>query len=279
MRKQKATVWCDRAQHEDPRLLASQRAAKARAERELANDKGATNLGGKSGRTQTMQTSSLVGGGKVTAKIRHHGKAGLSSYSANLGENWGVGVGGVPMRLSATEVEGDESDDGEVGGAGAGNRRSGSGRSSLSAKRRVEQARYRQSGVPTAGRESGRWSRDGTPPSGETSGHNSIKELPESEPEPASQPSTSTIQRRPTDSRSTGSGSSQERADAVPDLDAAKVASNSLLGGMKSAKVARKPSTRNPEDLRRRGSVDERTATMTLGAGRLYIANPDCDSD
>jgi len=36
MRKQKATVWCDRAQYEDPRMLAAQRQAKARAAQEVA---------------------------------------------------------------------------------------------------------------------------------------------------------------------------------------------------------------------------------------------------
>src|SRR6266536_3312564 len=36
MRKQKATVWCDRAQYEDPRLLAAQKAAKLRAAIEVS---------------------------------------------------------------------------------------------------------------------------------------------------------------------------------------------------------------------------------------------------
>jgi hypothetical protein len=45
---------------------------------------------------------------------------------------------------------------------------------------------------------------------------------------------------------------------------------------MKSA-ITREKSVKSPEELRRRGSVDERT--MTMSAGRLYIANPDADSD
>jgi hypothetical protein len=76
--------------------------------------------------------------------------------------------------------------------------------------------------------------------------------------------------------RSVGSGSSGERADAVGDLgssDAARLASNSLL----QSTITREKSVRNPEELRRRGSVDERT--MTMSAGRLFIANPDSDSD
>jgi hypothetical protein len=76
--------------------------------------------------------------------------------------------------------------------------------------------------------------------------------------------------------RSAGSGSSQERADNVAELgnaNAARLASNSL---MKST-VTREKSVKSPEELRRRGSVDDRT--MTMSAGRLYIANPDADSD
>jgi hypothetical protein len=76
--------------------------------------------------------------------------------------------------------------------------------------------------------------------------------------------------------RSTGSGSSGERADNVAELnsaDAARLASNSLL----QSTVTREKSVKNPDELRRRGSVDDRT--MTMSAGRLYIANPDADSD
>jgi hypothetical protein len=76
--------------------------------------------------------------------------------------------------------------------------------------------------------------------------------------------------------RSVGSGSSGERGDNVAELgaaDAARLASNSL---MKST-VTREKSVKSPEELRRRGSVDDRT--MTMSAGRLYIANPDAESD
>jgi hypothetical protein len=37
--------------------------------------------------------------------------------------------------------------------------------------------------------------------------------------------------------------------------------------------LGREKSVKSPEELKRRGSVDERTATLT--SGRLYIANPD----
>lgn len=70
--------------------------------------------------------------------------------------------------------------------------------------------------------------------------------------------------------RSTGSGSSAERADNVGELgNAARLASNSLI----HSAITREKSVKSAEELKRRGSVDERTATMS--AGRLYIANPD----
>jgi hypothetical protein len=69
----------------------------------------------------------------------------------------------------------------------------------------------------------------------------------------------------------TGSGSSAERGDQVPDLgsNAARLASKSLA----NASLTREKSVKSAEDLRRRGSVDERTIKPTTG--RLYIANPD----
>ena len=150
MRKQKATVWCDRAQHEDPRLLAAQRAAKARATMEV--------IGGvATGRVSTSGSGTLAGGNRVTAKIRHHGKAGLVGYSP--GELVG-GVGGVPMRLSAGEVEGGDSDDEDAGSGKMYHRRTGSGRSSLGSGRKG--LTYRQSGASSA---TGRWSSGNTPPS------------------------------------------------------------------------------------------------------------------
>ena len=71
--------------------------------------------------------------------------------------------------------------------------------------------------------------------------------------------------------QSTSSGSSAERADKVPDMgsNAPRLGSNSLVHAM----VAREKSVKSVDDLRRRGSVDERTVTRTTG--RLSIANPD----
>ncbi|OTA99936.1 hypothetical protein M426DRAFT_76098 [Hypoxylon sp. CI-4A] len=243
LRKQKATVWCDRTQLEDPRLLAQQRAAKQRATQEVT------------GGTLQSRTSTGIGstGGKVAAKIRHHGKPGVVGYAP---DNNYMGVTGVPMRLSATEVEGEEDGEDDLSMRRLHHRRTGSsGRSSTASSRRG--LAYRTSG---ASQGSKRWSPGDTP---DRAGSMVIDEdLPEFTPgdDKLGRP------------ESTRSGSSAEKADALPELgsvSAAKLASNSLH----HAALTREKSVRNPEDLRRRGSVDERT--MTLTTGRLYIANPD----
>jgi len=237
LRKQKATVWCDRAQYEDPRLVAQQKAAKHRASQEVSG-----------GRTAARTSTGISGPGKVAAKIRHHGKPGVVGYTP---ENNYIGVGGVPLRLSATEVEGEDSDDDDASAQrGLHHRRTGSsGRSSTASRRGT--ASYRTSTILASGTAGKRWS-----PNGST--------LEDQGPFQGAEP----IER----TQSTHSGSSAERADALPDLaptNAARMASNSLL----NAALTREKSVRNPEDLKRRGSVDERT--MTLTSGRLFIANPD----
>ncbi|KAK2625950.1 hypothetical protein QTJ16_005262 [Diplocarpon rosae] len=256
MRKQKATVWCDRAQQEDPRLLAAQKAAKLRATMEV--------VGGQQGRVSTSGSgnASLAGSNRVTAKIRHHGKSGLVGYSP--GDLVG-GVAGVPMRLSASEVEGGDSDEedreGGYGGGGGGrmyHRRTGSGRSSLGSGRRgLTYSNSRQSGASsTVGGE--------------------MDDVSEAAETPVPGQVKGDYFAGGDGTRSAGSGSSGERADAVTELnlgDAARLASNSLL----KSTVTRQKSVKNPDELRRRGSVDDRT--MTMSAGRLYIANPDADSD
>jgi hypothetical protein len=254
MRRQKATVWCDRAQHEDPRLVAAQKAAKMRATLEI--------VGGSAGnwRSTTASSATLSGGKGVTSKIRHHGKAGLVGYSP--GDLVG-GVGGVPMRLSATEVEGEDSDDDNTNVHPGYHHRSGSGRSSVGSSRRGP-TYSRQSGASST---VGKWSSGNTPP-------DSLHDVAE-KPGPGD-PNYVPTDSQPDGTRSAGSGSSAERADQVADLsanDAARLASKSLL----QSTITREKSVRNPEELRRRGSVDERT--MTMSAGRLYIANPDADSD
>jgi hypothetical protein len=144
MRKQKATVWCDRAQHEDPRQAAQLKAAKQRATLEVVG--GAGRLGG------TAPSDKSSGG--VRSKIRHHGAPKTVGYSpATLL----VGAQGVPARLSASEV-GDEDNSGDDDGdSGRHYNRTGSGRSSLVGQR-------------YGNRPSGRLSTGSTPPSGPAGG-------------------------------------------------------------------------------------------------------------
>lgn len=254
LRRQKATVWCDRAQHEDPRLAEKQRLAKARANLEVGAPSGlGLGVSSSSNRTSTGLSSA---GGKVAAKIRHHGKPGVIGYSP---ENNYVGVGGVPLRLSATEVEGEDNSEDDAALQRWHHRRTGSsGRSSTGSGRRGMV--YRTSGGLLPSNSHGgsrRWSPGETPERTDS--------LADKETEMGAEDSASGK------ARSFASGSDGERFDSVPDMtNAARRANNSLM----NAALTREKSTKNPEDLRRRGSVDERTMTLT-GTGRLFIANPD----
>ncbi len=176
------------------------------------------------------------------------------------------------MRLSATEVEGgDDDDELESGAGGIHHHRSGSGRSSVSSARRGL-TYARQSGASGA---SGRWSAGHTPPS-EADMLESLNDLAEETPVPTGHAAKDYFASADGSTRSIGSGSSGERADGLAELggsDAARLASNSLL----KSTITREKSTKNPDELRRRGSVDDRT--MTMSAGRLFVANPDVDSD
>ncbi|KAJ4306439.1 hypothetical protein N0V88_001240 [Collariella sp. IMI 366227] len=251
LRKQKATVWCDRAQYEDPRLMAQQRAAKKRANLEIVGAGSGLGLGPMSaGRTATGLSST---GGKVAAKIRHHGKPTVIGYSP--GSNYNL-VGGVPLRLSATEVEGEESEEDDTAIQRHHHRRTGSsGRNSIASGRRA--MGYRSSGGLGAHGGATRWSPSDTP---ERTGS-----LVDDKQAFAAGESGSGK------ARSVASGSSGERLDNVPELSghSAHLAGNS----MKHAAVTREKSVKGVDDLKRRGSVDERT--MTLTSGRLFIANPD----
>ena len=251
-------MWCDRAQYEDPRLLAQQRAAKLRANLEVVGSNSGLGLSGpSSGRTSTGLSSA---GGKIGAKIRHHGKPAVVNYGAD--KNY-IGVAGVPVRLSATEVEGEDSEEDEIAAQRLQHRRTGSSsRSSTTSGRKV--MGYRSSGGLAASNSlSGgkRWSPGDTPERSGSLVEDRMGELRLGEDDSASGKA-----------RSFASGSSGERLDNVPDLHAnppSRLAGNSAF----NAAVTREKSVKGADDLKRRGSVDERT--MTLTAGRLYIANPD----
>jgi hypothetical protein len=122
------------------------------------------------------------------------------------------------------------------------------------------------------GTESGRWSGGATPPGHGTGPGSDVAELDEV---PVSEDHNAYQQRKEyfaavgktSTGFSAGSGSSGEGRE------------NSFgeVGNMMKLKreknlVAREKSVKNPEELRRRGSVDERAMTIT---GRLFVANPD----
>lgn len=191
----------------------------------------------------------------VRGKIRHHVAPKTISYnSANM-----VGSA-VPARLSASEVDNEDNDDDDADSQrNPYHQRSNSGRSSLASSQRL--AAYNQ-------RAPGRLSQGGTPPNG----HSSSPSENAADVAEASHASTSGLPLlQLTSARGDyfeqppgngGSGGSSERESSFGDVV-----------DMKGPRVPKKEG-RSTEDIIRRGSVDERAATMR-GAVRLFVANPD----
>ena len=234
MRKQKATVWCDRAQNIDQKTAAAQRAAKQRATLEVHGGNAAA------GRTGTINSGSMVG------KIRHYGIPKAPGYvSAN------VLPGGVPVRLSANEMLGDDEEGRSVGETNSSmmHARSGSGRSSANS------GKY-PSGYP---RSQGRLSMVSTPPSGGEGGSPN-----EDIPELAETPGADRRDQRRDYFHEISDSSQLEGEDSFGNL-------GEMKGPNAALQAAQKAKTN--EDLRRRGSVDERATRMSTGV-RLFVANP-----
>lgn len=232
MRKQKGTVWCDRAQHEDPRILAAQRQAKMRAAAEVAGGHSYASI-----RTSTS-SSGVVGG--VRSKIRHHGAPKASAYNATV-----ISGAGVPMRLSASEVDDGNDSDEETGARH--HARNGSGRSSLGSGRRGNS--YQASSLNRG------YSNGSTPPA-----HSPVDSMGELREEETPMPN-------------------QQEQDNYfgQEYEAGDEEKFGSIGGLPkplgptAEEKAQRGST--AEDLKRRGSVDDRT--MTMSNVRLYVANPD----
>lgn len=221
MRRQKGTAWCDRAQPEDPRLLAQKRAAKQRAYLELH---------GHSARTGTL----------ASGKIRHQsGKAGPTFSPSTL-----VGAT-VPVRLSANEIGDDDRDDHSSEG-GAYHRRTGSGRSSVGSIQRYP------SGYQRPGK---------TPPNEQAN----IPEVAESAPaaDPKEHQVGGSLSSKNEEFSDDKEMEMENDFGGVGDMSAPPAADTALQKAKKA------------EDLRRRGSVDDRTTSLT--GVRLFIANPDLD--
>lgn len=233
------------------------RAAKAKASRAML---GTPRLsGGYAGSSGGRTSTGISATGKVAAKIRHHGKPLVAGYAT--GENH-VGVGGVPPRLSATEVEGESTDDDESYNKLHHRRTGSSGRNSIASAGRKGLA-YRTSG--------GLGSQKNRSPSDTPERSGSLAEdRREGGPAGVPGPSGGVGPSDAASAKSHSTGASAERADNVADLEPEPVLASK---SRQHSALVREGSTRNPADLARRGSVDERT--MTLSAGRLYIANPD----
>lgn len=233
MRKQKATVWCDRAQHEDPRILAAQRQAKMRATMEVAGSQ--HGFGG--GRTSTGG-SGLAGG--MRSKIRHHGAVKASAYNAVAHSGSGAGV---PMRLSATEVEEGDSDE-----EPRYHQRTGSGRSSLGSGQRMNHTQRGYSGTSTP------------------AAHSPLDGRGNAVGEKTPTPNLYGGQSDDYFGQPGGQGGSGSSGEAERNFGRS--------AGLPVQQRAKAESERKTSDeLRRRGSVDDRT--MTMSAGRLFVANPD----
>lgn len=221
MRKQKATVWCERAQSIDETMAKQQKAAKVRALHEV--------VGHNSNRTSTLSSGGVVG------KIRHGGVPKAQPYtSPNMS---GVNV---PTRLLAFDMQGEDEPEGRVlGDNSMVHARTGSGNSSINS------GKYR-SGYPRA---------HPSPPEGGSPAHEGIPEAGET---PGPDPSKA--QYFDMHKKSTGSDS-EESFGELRDMAGPSSKQHALDQKLKE------------EDLRRRGSVDERTTTMT-SKQRLFVANP-----
>ncbi len=205
----------------------------------------------------------------VRSKIRHHGAPKAVGYTPAS-----LAGGGVPMRLSASEVGDEGSDDDDADSARFYNAagRTGSDRGSFASHRRTAAS----SRLPT-----GRFSQGSTPPSvqGSSPGDDDAPDAAETPVPGKFQRSGGAAASKTNDyfghssvaasaaakSLSAGSGSSGERQFG----DVGTMAAPS--GGVAAA--ARFEGGKSADELRRRGSVDDRT--MTMGAGRLFVANPD----
>lgn len=224
--------------------MAAQRLAKERAEREVAalpsqssqahHLHGSTGSVGATGSAGARRTPPNSTAGSFTTgvarKIRHHGAQKATTYAGG-----NMAGAGVPMRLSATEIDDDEEEE----GAGE---RLGSLRNPMDD---TDWDAQFYGAAPIRGLHA-------RTASGQSRGGHA-----------GSLPG-----RTVTTETSPPSGSPD---DLTP---------GNSKGKDYFSKISAETGERNKakeDELRRRGSVDERAMTMT--SGRLFVANPDADSD
>ena len=161
--------------------------------------------------------------------------------------------------MSATEVDEGDSDE-EAAGPGYGNKyhsRTGSGRSSLGSGHRGHHGNY----LTHSGRG---YSNGSTPPNG----HSPVESMGDLVEEETPVPGDSQYSSQGTDyfqqpggQGNSGSSGEEQRFGNVSQLPERR---------RENLEVTNKKTS---DELRRRGSVDDRT--MTMGGGRLFVANPD----
>lgn len=168
-----------------------------------------------------------------------HGNKGVTDFSPSTL----VGAS-VPVRLSANEV-GDDAEDDARSDTVPVHRRTGSGRSSLGSAHRYTSGYQR----PPPG------------PSGSSHAQTPDEKVPE-QPSPAENPPVENTHPHHDDDANSFNGSEpEEYFGTVNDMKAPSAA-------MSAAERAKRA-----EELKRRGSVDDRTTSMS--GVRLFVANPD----
>ena len=214
-----------------------------------------------SSRMSTSGNSSLAGG--MRAKMRHHGAPKARQYNPTPNA-----ASGVPMRLSAREVDDNESEDDHLAPKPL-HQRSGSGRSSVGSQGRASSI-YGPGGPGVMTRGS---SESNTPP--QTRG--TVVAGEQQRQRATTQDSTGTDP--------TPVPSDFQRADYFAQRGSTKnttPGSNVAEQENEFGKVGTLPhrvrdikeEDDKNDDLHRRGSVDERSTTMR-GYGKLFVANPD----
>ncbi|TGZ77182.1 hypothetical protein EX30DRAFT_374820 [Ascodesmis nigricans] len=251
LRRQKATVWCDRAQLEDPRLLAQQKQARRKAAMEVL---GPPTTGSHGLASASSSTTSIRAG-----KFRHSSHV-MPMASGSL-------VAGLPQRLSATEANDDSSDEEDMYMSGPGHhRRSGSGRSSLNSNHRKTNRPPSLTGSTSLQRQGSKGSdssyyspMDSTAATtgGELGGVRGKRSPPQLV-------SPLILEERTPEQKQAAGYFDEQKIAAVEGVDT----------------VGPLPPTMQtvPQrvGLKRMGSVDEREArTMTMSGLRLVVANPD----
>lgn len=258
LRRQKATVWCDKSQYEDPRLVAAQRAAKLRAAIEVAGSSTGTYL---SAGYNQHGVGSGSGSAASSLNAGRSGKLGRSTnhVASTVKKAWGGSAGpgitsgslpsGIPSRLSATEVLGDEDED-ETFIVGPGlNKRSGSGKSSLNSNHRKTN---RSSSI-----------RSDTNRTSSLYGNNAGQHRNSSGSTPSYSPTSSIAESQEGGKpKNFGSHSPPGRSEYR----------NTYDHTYSNAGAPRRDNT-----VRRRGSINEEDVvrTMTMSGVRLFVANPD----